>query len=122
MKQRILLIDDDKELCEELRDIFMEEGYFVQLAHDGPGGKKLIEDDSYDLIIIDIKLPGLGGLDLLKISKNKEPKTKVFVISGRPFITDMLKDEITKNLVDGVIGKPFMVEDVVNNIKSVLQR
>lgn len=120
MKQRILLIDDDKELCEELRDIFIDNGYAVQLAHDGLTGKKLIEDGSYGLIIIDIKLPGLSGLELLKISKKKEPKTKIFIISGKPFIADMLKDETIKNLADGVITKPFSVDSVLDKIRTGL--
>lgn len=120
-KRRILLIDDDRELCDELWELFSQEGYAIEVAYDGLDAKKLIEKDAYDLVIADLKLPGLSGVDLLKFIKVSFKNTKVFIISGKPFIDDMLKEESTKNLADGVISKPFEIEEVLARIKSVLQ-
>lgn len=121
MSYRILLVDDDKELCEELREILLAEGYDMDLAYDGFKAKDLIENEAYGLVILDLKLPGVDGLVLAEVTKNKHAKTKVFIISGRPFIDDMLKEVAAKNLIDAVIKKPFNIDDLLVKIRGALE-
>ncbi len=66
MAKKILIIDDDKELCEEMAEILKGEGYDVSTAFDGLAGKKLIEENHYNLLLLDVKLPDINGLDILK--------------------------------------------------------
>ena len=60
MKKNILLIDDDKSLCEELEEILTDEGYIVDKVYDGKKALSVIIDKNYDLILLDLKIPEIG--------------------------------------------------------------
>ncbi|KKR30443.1 MAG: hypothetical protein A2149_05135 [Candidatus Schekmanbacteria bacterium RBG_16_38_11] len=119
MAKKILIIDDDAELCEEMAEFLNDEGYSVQTALDGNQGEKLIRKNNYDVILLDFKMPGLNGIDMLKIVKEKKPKPAVFIISGRPFIEKLLEEEKLTSVVDGIMGKPFDLEMMLKRIRSL---
>lgn len=120
MIKRILIIDDDKEMCEELREILKDEGYNVSAALDGLEVKSLIEKFNYDILLLDLKLPGISGFDILKNIKEKDMKLKVIIITGNPLKT-LLKEEVeTLKLADEIISKPFDIEVVLGKIKELL--
>jgi len=129
MDKNILIIDDDEEMCEELRDILSSEGYSVKCVHDGLSGKNLIVEDLYDVVLLDIKLPKLSGYEVLKFTKASPNKCKIFVMTGRPDIkyeTGKVKDSALEDeeralkLSDGVISKPFEVQKILDTIKQAL--
>ncbi len=82
MKPRVLIIDDEEAVRSSLRMIFDYEGYEVLLAANGPAGLKMAEQDGPDLIFVDIKMPQMDGLEVLKRLKAKEPSPPVVVLSG----------------------------------------
>lgn len=108
--KNILIIDDDIELCEELNEALNAEGFSSEYVNDPFLGEKLIRNRSYDILILDYKMPGLKGADLLKIMKSENIKKKVFIISGRPFIENLLEEESLNEIVKGVITKPINFE------------
>ena len=126
MKNKVLIIDDDEEMCEELCEVLTDEGYKVDYIHDGLKGKERISEGSYDVILLDIKLPGLTGYEILKNTKLQPLKSKIFVLTGRPLIKDTGKaknsieedEEKTLKLADGVIDKPFDIEKILQTIKQ----
>jgi DNA-binding response OmpR family regulator len=118
MKKRILVIDDDAELGQELTDMLSSEGYKVTMTTDTAEGEVLINTKDYDIDILDFKMSGYNGIELLKKVKQKNPKTKVIMVTGRPFIEQLMKDENVIDLVDGVISKPFKIENLLAKIKS----
>ncbi len=118
MSKKILMIDDDAELCEEMKDILSDEGYSVHTAFDSSQGEKLIEKNSYDILLLDIKLPGLNGIDMLRNLSKKKPAIKIFIISGRPFTERILSEENLMSLVSGVMIKPFDVRLLLEKIKA----
>lgn len=117
MHKKILLIDDDTELCQELAEILRNEGYLVDDTSDTKQGEVFIKGNNYDIFIFDYKMTGLNGIDLLRKAKEKNADSSVFIVSGRPFIEKLLEEENVLGLVSGVINKPFDVEDLLHKIK-----
>jgi DNA-binding response OmpR family regulator len=117
MTKRILIIDDDTELCEELSLILQDQGYLADLAYDGQTGEQMIDSNLYNAVILDFKLPGEDGGEVLKRIKAKLPDLPVFMISGRPQLEKYLEEENLARLVFMVMTKPFDVELLLNNLK-----
>jgi two-component system response regulator (stage 0 sporulation protein F) len=63
--ERILIVDDNERLCAILREELLEDGYEVSLAHDGRAGIQALKEDAYDLVVLDIRMPVMDGLDAL---------------------------------------------------------
>lgn len=117
MTKKILIIDDDTELCEELSQILQDQGYAVDLAYDGRSGEIKIDQNPYEIVILDYKLPGENGGEVLKRIKAKKPKMAVFIVSGRPQLEKYLMENDLSGLVAGVMNKPFDVEALLDKLK-----
>ena len=129
MKKKILIIDDDQEMCEEIAEILKDEGYLVSMAFDGLRGKNLIEKYDYDLLILDVKMPGLSGLDILESIKERNMKLEVLVLTGKPLSRNLPekirrkdKEEYILELADGIISKPFDIKILLSKIKQLLDK
>lgn len=118
MLKRILIIEDDAELCQEISEILTDEGYLVETASDGDKGKAYLSKNVYHAAVLDYKMPSSTGIDVLKFIKENNLKLKVFVISGKPFIEKLIKDEQLSDIVTCVIGKPFSIQILLNQLKS----
>lgn len=124
--KKILLIDDDKEICKELSDILRYEGYRVDTLNNGMEGADAIIKGTYNLILLDLKLPGLTGFDILKSARKNNPELKIIVLTGRPLINESgrgiacinAEEEFLLKKADFVINKPFAVEDLLHKIKN----
>lgn len=119
MIRKILLIDDDKELSEEMVDFLEAEGYEVKTASDGLEGEKFIEKHHYDVILLDYKMPALNGADFLKRIKKHSLKSKIILISGRPFLEKEIKKQGLLLMISGFISKPYDVKKFLNIIRSL---
>jgi DNA-binding response OmpR family regulator len=126
----ILIIDDDEEYCLELAHVIKAEGFEVHSVFDGMSGRGLVERGNYQLIILDLKLPGISGYEVLdSIRKNQNP-VKVLVLSGRPLGETLLeqdrlskeKEERILQMADAVMSKPFKVDDLLRKIKELAER
>jgi len=82
LKPRVLIVDDEEAVRSSLRMIFDYEGYEVLLAANGPAGLKMAEQESPDLVFLDIKMPQMDGLEVLKRLKADEPSPPVVILSG----------------------------------------
>jgi len=129
MKKKVLMIDDDEELCEEMAEILRDEGYRVAMAFDGSRGKGLVEKYDYDLLILDVKMPGLSGLDILERVKEQNMELKVIILTGKPLSRSLEGEKSFKDkeddileLADEIIGKPFDVKILLNKIKELLDK
>ena len=125
---KLLLIDDDEELCAELSQVLIAEGFEVDVAFDGLRGLRHLQERQYQIIILDLKLPGLNGYGVLKdIRKTIKLPIKVLVLSGRPLGEPLLKvDGVSKDeeekalsMADLVVNKPFMVEDFIQKVREL---
>lgn len=116
---RLLVIDDDVELCSLLREYLQREDYNVKCVHDGRHGLEEALKGGYDLIILDVMLPGVDGFEILK--KVRE--------SGRiPVLMLTARDEDIDRILglelgaDDYLGKPFNPRELLARIKAILRR
>ncbi|MCL4475006.1 MAG: response regulator [Nitrospirae bacterium] len=121
-KQRILVIDDESDIIELLSYNLEKEGFKVSSALDGEEALKKIREGVFDLIILDLMLPGLQGVELCRILRN-DPKTKdlsVIMLTAKGEEVDrILGLEIG---ADDYITKPFSPRELIARIKAVLRR
>lgn len=121
--KKILLIEDDKRLCEELSEILTDEGYSVDCKHEGLDGRKTLYDKKYDVLILDIKIPVLDGESILKEVREENLCSKVIVITGKPLskIGEKLDNNLPYplNQADLVINKPFKISYLLECLAKI---
>jgi two-component system, NtrC family, response regulator AtoC len=86
MDFRVLIVDDEKELTDSLSEILADEGYAALCASDPLEAMPLLERERVDLVILDIRMPGMGGIDLLKLMRKHSPALKVIILTGHPSV------------------------------------
>ena len=130
MKKKILIVDDDEEICDELSEILRDERFQVEAVYDGLKASPMIQKGGYNLILLDLKLPNLSGFELLKMIRQKKILSRVLILTGRPLLNKKaLKELAIQNeeeenilkLADGIINKPFDVKALLNKIKELLR-
>ena len=118
MYKTILVVDDEESICQSLRGILSDEGYEVRTAGSGEDALKAIEEDVPDLVLLDIWLPGMDGLEALKIIKAETPQVPVIMMSGHGTIETAVK--ATKLGAFDFIEKPISLEKVVLLVNHAL--
>ena len=78
----VLLVDDDKDTCASMSDIFLDIGYTVDMAYDGKGALELSGRHQYSLALLDYNMPGMDGLELCRRLKNSQPSIVVALITA----------------------------------------
>ncbi|MDP8218445.1 MAG: response regulator [Candidatus Theseobacter exili] len=90
-KSVVLTIDDEKEIRESFRNFLEDYNYTVLEAGNGRIGIQMIEDEKPDLVLVDLRMPGINGLDILKWAKENSPDTPIIVVSGTGIISDAIE-------------------------------
>ena len=109
-KYKILVIDDEKRIRDVTYRMLTNEGFEVALAETGDIGKKMIDEKHYDIILLDLMMPGISGLDLLPHLKAHHPYTVVIVITGYATLEHSI--EAMKKGAFDFISKPFSPQDL----------
>lgn len=117
MAKNVLIVDDDKELCEELSEILKDEGFSAHYALTHTRARELLESGTYDILLLDFKMPEMSGVDFLQEVKDKLRGIKVFIISGSLIVNKELAERGLSGLVEEVLSKPFSVEGLLDKIK-----
>lgn len=124
----ILLIDDDEELCDEIRDVLRDEGYTVDVAHDGSHGLRRMAEKRYDLLLLDLKIPGATGFEVLEALSTKPYKPRIIVVSGHPVRSELVR-QISGPLphserwlleADAFLNKPYDIPSLLDKITHVM--
>jgi two-component system nitrogen regulation response regulator NtrX len=118
MYKTILVVDDEESICRSLEGILSDEGYEVLTAKSGEEALKMIEEEQPDLILLDIWLPGIDGIDVLKNVKQEHPQIQVIMMSGHGTIETAVK--ATKLGAFDFIEKPLSLEKVVLIVNHAL--
>jgi DNA-binding NtrC family response regulator len=79
---RILVVDDDRDICSNLSDILTDLGYSVDLAHDGPAALALVRERPYDVALLDLKMPGMNGVALYREVKKERASTVALLVTA----------------------------------------
>lgn len=119
MKSRILVVDDEESIREFLEIMLKKEGYEITLAEDGLRAKDLLAKKSFDMIISDLQMPGMTGIELLKHVKDTSPEIVFMMITA--FGTTENAVEAMKMGAYDYITKPFKIDEVRLNIQNALR-
>ena len=118
MSASILVIEDDSSIQELIVEFLSSQGYNVDFASDGLEGISKFKQGNYDLIILDIMIPGINGLDILK-SIRKNIETPVLILTAKEELDDKVKAfEIGAN---DYLTKPFYMEELVARVYAILR-
>ncbi len=117
---RILIVEDEPELSEGLRFNLTGEGYTVEVAADGRTGLERARSAAFDLVLLDIMLPQLGGLDVLAELRGAGVKVPVILLTARNQEIDKVRG--LRLGADDYVTKPFSVEELGARIEAVLRR
>lgn len=119
MQSRILVIDDDRELCSLLEEYLADEGFEVEKVHDGLEGVEWACSRNYDLVVLDVMLPGLNGFEVLR---------RIRAASSLPVVMLTARGEEVDRIVglemgaDDYLPKPFNPRELVARIRAVQRR
>lgn len=120
MNERILVVDDERGLREGCKHVLVPEGYLVESADSGAGGWELVKTIPYDLLLIDVMMPGMSGLDLLSRVLQHDPDLICIVITG--FATLETAVDATKRGAFDFLRKPFSPDELVNLVRKGLEK
>lgn len=115
-KIKIMVVDDDKDVCDYLRQLLTEEGFKVKATTDPTQVIGLLKKDRYHLILLDLKMPKLGGVELMRQIRKMDSDIIVIVLTAYPSVTSAV--ETMKQDAFDYLQKPFKVEelrDVITN-------
>jgi len=104
-KLSILIVDDDEGICDTMADILGEMNYTVKIATDGYKAIELVKTHDYTLTLMDVRMPGLDGLETLKRVRQVRPSMKVIMITA--YVHDEMMNEIRKVGVEAILSKPI---------------
>jgi DNA-binding response OmpR family regulator len=118
---KVLIIDDEATVRSHLENIFNKQGHIVRTAADGNTGIKLINNNDFDLIVLDIVMPGKGGIETLMELKNRAKDLKIIIISGKiPDNSDALSILFNHFGASRVLYKPFRSEQLLKAAGELL--
>lgn len=120
MKQRILLIEDEVGLVMTLSDRLANEGYLVEAAHDKEAGTLRGTSEPFDLIILDVMLPGGSGFDVCRDLRQRGVRTPIILLTARGEITDKVVG--LKIGADDYVTKPFEMAELLARVEAQLRR
>ena len=116
---RILIVDDDDTIRSTMKAILEDEGYEVDLASSGKEGVEKSKEASYNIALLDIRLPDMEGVQLLKLMKPAVPRTRKIMVTGYPSTQNAI-EALNKN-ADAYLIKPVDIEKLLNTIKEQLK-
>jgi len=116
---RILVVDDDETIRTTMKAILEDEGYLVDLASTGKEAIQKTQDKNYNVALLDIRLPDMEGVELLKLMKDNIPKTRKIMVTGYPSTQNAIS-ALNKN-ADAYLLKPVDVEKLLNTVKEQLE-
>jgi DNA-binding response OmpR family regulator len=120
MGYKILYADDDPSIRGAVRSEIVEAGYELDEAGDGAEAIQKLEKGDYDLLLLDINMPGTSGLDVLRFIKDRKLPCRIIMLTGR--LGFSVATESLKLGADEYITKPFSVEFLLLTIKRVLEK
>ncbi len=116
----MLVVDDERTTVEFMKDFLEQEGFKVRTACSGQEALDAISIKEPELILLDFQMPGMDGLQTLKLIKAKNPQLKVMMVTGE---TDTHKIEgVLQSGADYYISKPFRLQDLVEQVREIISR
>lgn len=118
-RPRILLVDDEESMLTLLKEVVQLLGYDPITAADGALALRCFDESRVDLVITDINMPGISGLELLRQVKKQNPDVPVVLITG--LSSNRFRDAAREYHADGFLSKPFRIDDLRNCIQRLVK-
>ena len=116
---RILVVDDDETIRNTIKAILEDEGYLVDSAATGSEAVQKTKKTAYNVALLDIRLPDMEGVELLKLMKDTVPRTRKIMVTGYPSMQNAIA-ALNKN-ADAYLVKPVDIAKLLNTVKEQLQ-
>lgn len=117
---RLLVVDDEPDICANLSDIFTDFGYRVDVAYDGPAALKLVEENTYDLALLDLKMPGMNGLELYREIRRFSSGTVAIVVTANA--NGDLAQSVLQAGAWRIVPKPIDFAKLQGHVEEVLDQ
>ncbi|MFH1853936.1 MAG: response regulator [Candidatus Omnitrophota bacterium] len=117
MTKKILVVDDEQNIALALKDIFTSKGYTVLSAFTGKEALVCLSQHHIDLVVLDIEMPDISGIEILKQVKRKHADIKTVILSG---FLEEYKKEVDKIGCDAYLNKPFSLNALIQTLESIL--
>jgi two-component system, OmpR family, response regulator VicR len=120
MKHKILLVEDDVNLAFVVKDTLVSKDYDVNHIADGNGALRAMSKDKYDLVLLDVMLPGIDGFGVSKQLRQQHNQTPILFLTARNMMEDRIKGFESGG--DDYLTKPFSIEELTLRIRAILKR
>ncbi len=117
--KRILIVDDETNVRVVFSDVLRKENYIVKVAEDGPEAIKAVDEETFDLALVDLRMPRMDGIEVLENIKKRKPQIPVIIYTGYGSVTTAV-EAMRKGAAD-YLNKPFSPEDLKSCIRKALE-
>jgi len=117
--KQILIVDDEANVRVVFSDVLRRESYIVKVAKDGPEAIKAVDEETFDLALVDLRMPRMDGIEVLENIKKRKPQIPVIIYTGYGSITTAV-EAMRKGAAD-YLNKPFSPEDLKSSIRKALE-
>lgn len=119
-ERKILIVEDEQKIADTLKFGLGEHGYYVEVAYNGDIGWKLFQQHSFDLVVLDINMPGLNGYELCKKIRVTDAQVPIIMLTALSSLADKIEGYSTG--ADDYIVKPFEFKELLMKIRVLLKR
>ena len=115
---KILVVDDEPKICHLIEQIFKREGYKVDVSFSGIEALQMIGSFNYHLLLTDLEMPGVDGLELARKAKKQNPETRVIMVTGNTTVDIDIRS--LRHGIDGYLKKPFNISELKKAVRQAL--
>lgn len=119
-ERNILIVEDEQKIADTLKFGLAENGYEVDVAYDGLIAKRMIQSNPYNLVVLDINLPGVNGYELCKFIREHNPQVPVIILTALSALNDKIEGYDAG--ADDYVIKPFEFRELLMKIRALLRR
>ena len=115
---RVLVVDDEPEMCRLIEQALKQEGYQIDVSFSGIEALQKIKSFNYHLLLTDLEMPEVDGIELTRKAKKQNPEIRVIMVTGNATVDASIRS--LRNRIDGYIRKPFNISELRKVVRQTL--